>query len=194
MTLWTIQPLEIWNITQETGVYRCDPAKSSMPEFEESYQWMICQMEQRIGPRPAGVQYPVWAWYMKNCKRKRPDLRSERWGNGPENKDRVCIELEIPDDQVLLSDFDEWIIVLNDGLISDTEEEYRQLKAYYDKLSPEDQKTFKHRNWERVLNTTPLKSHWTTRGEWIQATFWELRKEMIQDARFFRTTKRKEDY
>ena len=30
MTLWTMQPVQIWNMIQETGVYRCNPAKSSI--------------------------------------------------------------------------------------------------------------------------------------------------------------------
>ena len=28
MTLWTMKPVQIWNMIQETGVYRCNPAKS----------------------------------------------------------------------------------------------------------------------------------------------------------------------
>ena len=28
MTLWTMQPVQIWNMIQETGVYRCNPATS----------------------------------------------------------------------------------------------------------------------------------------------------------------------
>ena len=80
MILWTMQPVEVWQEIQETGVYRCDPARSSMPEFTDMYEWLIRQMEQRIGPPPAGVTYPVWAWYMQNGKHRKPDLRTERWG------------------------------------------------------------------------------------------------------------------
>ena len=63
MTLWTMKPVQIWNMIQETGVYRCNPAKSSMLELEFTlkYSWLIRQMEKRIGPPPDGVEYPVWA-------------------------------------------------------------------------------------------------------------------------------------
>ena len=30
MILWTMQPIEVWNIIQDTGVYHCDPVKSTM--------------------------------------------------------------------------------------------------------------------------------------------------------------------
>ena len=125
MILWTMQPIEVWNIIQDTGGFHCDPAKSTMLKLElvEEYEWLIRQMKKRIGPPPAGVRYPVWAWYAQNGKHRKPDLRSERWGYGLGNKQYACIEFEIPDDLVLLSDFDVWHIVLNNGLISETEEE-----------------------------------------------------------------------
>ena len=61
MILWTIQPIAIWEMIQETGAYRCDPKRSSMPEpvFVEKYDWLIRQMKMRIGPPPEGVVYPV---------------------------------------------------------------------------------------------------------------------------------------
>ena len=49
------------------------------------------------------VIYPVWAWYAQNGKHYKPDLRSERWGYGSAGDKFACIE--VPDEQVLLSDF-----------------------------------------------------------------------------------------
>ena len=193
MILWTMQPLQILNMIQETGVYRCDQAKSSMPELEftSKYHWLIHQMEKRIGPPPDGVEYPVWAWHTQNWKHKKPDLRSERWGYGPGNEKYTCIEFEIPDYQVLLSDFDAWSIILNDGLLNETEAESDQMDVYYDSLSEEEQEAFKNENWQGVFDITPLDNDWMTRGRWIQATVWELRNEMIRDVRFFVTGKYK---
>ena len=142
MILWTIQPIEVWNIIQDTGVYHCDPVKSTMLKLElvEEYEWLIRQMKKRIGLPPTGVTYPVWAWYAQNGKHRKPDLRSERWGYGPGNEQYACIEFEIPDNLVLLSDFDVWHIVLNNGLISETEEEDTRQEVYFESLSPEAQK------------------------------------------------------
>ena len=160
-------------------------------EFDAAYEWIAYQMKKRIGPPPDGVEFPVWAWYKQNGKHKKPDLRSERWGYGPGEEEYACIELEVPDELVLLSDFDEWHMILNNWIISDTEEEENQLESLYNGLTPEAQKRFQFMNWERALNTAPLNNGWTIRGEWVQATFWELRKEMIRNAKFLRTGKRK---
>ena len=193
MILWTFQPIEIWNLIRETGTYRCDPAKCSMPEFADAYQWLIRQMEQRIGPRPNGVEYPVWAWYMQNGKQRKPDLRSERWGYGQGDEDYVCIELEIPDEQVLLSDFDDWHAVLNNWILTDSMEESDRLEVYLESLPPNEQKAFREHNWEQVLLPAPAEVAPSDDGKWVQATFWELRKDMVRDVRFFRTGKRKRE-
>lgn len=131
MILWTIQPIEIWKMIQDTGVYRCDPKLSSMPEpeFVEKYDWLIRQMKKRIGSPPQGIVYPVWAWYKQNGKHKKPDLRGERWGYGPGDEDYTCIEFEIQDDQVLLSDFDSWhlmqhIFIAADVIAADQQPEH----------------------------------------------------------------------
>ncbi len=196
MILWTIQPRVVWNLIQQTGVYRCDPILCSMPEqqFTEKYRWLIDQMSRRIGPPPEGVAYPVWAWHTQNRKHKKPDLRSERWCNGPGGEHYVCIELEVPDDQVVLSDFDSWCTILNNGLLDDSKEESEQLNASFEAMNPVAQKVFKYRNWERVFDVSPLDNEWIRRGKWIQGTFWELRKDMIRNAWFFVTGRKKMGY
>lgn len=193
MKLWTIQPWEVWELLQRTGIYRCDPARATMSVyFDEKYRWLNRKMTTRIGPPPQGVIYPVWAWYKQNGRHYKPDLRSERWTCGSENEDYTCIELEVPEDQVLLSDFDIWHIILNDGLISDSEEEDQAQEALYNALSDAQKRAYKDKNWERVFDVSPLRNGWTIRGEWVQATFWELRREFIRSVRFFRTAKAKE--
>ena len=188
-----MQPLQVWEMLQESGVYRCDPTKSSMLEmrFKEHYDWLVSKMTKRIGPPPEGVSYPVWAWYKQNGKRSKPDLRSERWGYGRGGEAYTCIEIDVPDDQVVLSDFDVWHVPLNNGLISETEEEDIAQYAYYDPLTPEQQKAYRDRNWERVFDVSPFENDWIRRGDWVQATFWELRKEQARAVRFFKTARRK---
>ena len=48
------------------------------------------------------------------------------------------MEIEIPDNEVLLSDFDEWCGILNDALLSETEEEDTLLEQKYLSLSDAD--------------------------------------------------------
>ena len=192
MRLWTIQPIKVWNEIQNYGVYRCNPVLTTL-DMDDEYKWMIRKMVDRTGPPPEGVQYPVWAWYKQNGKYHKPDLRSARWGYGPGDEDYACIEIEMPAEKVLLSDFDVWHIILNYGLISETEEEDRKQEALFDAMDSEHQALYRDKNWERVFDISPLHNDWITRGEWIQATFWELQKEDIRSAKFFRTAGRKKE-
>ena len=95
MILWTIQPEEVYELIQRTGVYHCDYGKSGMNDWQEQYDWLVREMKERIGELPGGVSYPVWAWYMWEGARKKPDLRRERWGNGWKGERFACMEIDI---------------------------------------------------------------------------------------------------
>ena len=186
MLLWTSQEEAVYNELLKTGVYRCDLNLSPMKDCRKQYDWLVRQMKQRIGPPPEQVTYPVWALYQQDGKHRKPDLRRERWAVGCNGERFACLEIEIPDRDVLLSDLDVWCIILNDGLLSDTEQEDRCLEAQYEALSPSEKRRMKEKNWERVFDLSPLNSDWMRRGYDIQATFWELRLKQVRDVRFFR--------
>ena len=204
MRLWTIQTPEVYRLIMETGVYRCDPYQSGMlmpvdeskacleldKQFTDSYDWLVRQMEKRIGPRPEGVSYPVWAWYQYGFKRN-PDLRKERWSNGNPGEKLVCIFLEMPDDQVLLSDFHTWHFVLNRWPISDTEEEADRVDAWLETVSEQEKQAFLEKNWERIFEIEPFDNGYTSRGDDVQATFWELKKEYVLRVKEFTAAGRK---
>ena len=186
MILWTIQPEEVFDLIQREGVYRCDIHKSGMEDFADvQYSWLVSQMNKRIGPPPEGVSFPVWAYQRWYGKRMKPDLRSVQWYWGGKHYKFCRLEIDIPDSEVLLSDEEAWGIILNNGLLGDTEEESNELDRIYDSLPPEKQKAMRDKNWERVFDLTPVNTEWMRRGEIIQATFWELRKEQIRNAKMF---------
>lgn len=185
MILWTIQSKEVYELIEETGVYHCDFSKSAFTHCVKQYNWLAEQMKKRMGEPPEGVSYPVWAMYKWEDKRKKPDLRRERWSNGHKGEHFVCMEIDIPDNKVLLSDFDGWSVILLDGLISDTENESIVLEKRYNNLSKNEKWKMMIENWERVFDITPFENDWIIRGSSIQATFWELRIEDIRNVRFF---------
>ena len=192
MIVWTIQPRCVYEQIQRSGSYTCDPHMIPLPEFSEHYEWMAERMTEKIGPAPDGVRYPVWAWYKQEGKNQKPDLRRERWSYGSGAEEYVCIELNIPDHHVVLSDFHSWNLVLMDALITETEMEDCNMQAEYEALPAEQQKSYLRENRERVFDISPLNNGWMIRGSWVQATFWELREELIQSVYPFRTAKRKE--
>lgn len=179
MILWTIQTEDVYNMIMETGVYRCDFNRCFGCDWKKQYDWLVLQMIKRIGKRTKGVTYPVWAWYQWEDERKKPDLRRERWGNGWKGDVFYCMEIDIPDKDVLLSDFDLWSIILNNGLISYSEEEDDDMEKRYNSLSKNGQKHMMEKNWERVFDLLHLDNGWIMRGSSIQATFWELRREQV---------------
>ena len=194
MVLWTIQSEEVHDLIQSTGVYHCDFEKTIMSDCQEQYDWLAREMRNRIGDPPEGVSYPVWAWYMWEGDRKKPDLRRERWGNGWKGERFACMEIDIPEDRFILSDFDSWGIILLHGLLSDSEEEDAHLENEYNSLSEENRKAYRDKNWERAFDLTFVDNDWVHRGDSIQATFWELRKEDIRRVWFFTAATPKPDY
>lgn len=185
MILWTIQPTDVSALLQKNGSFRCNPDLISMPEFTGAYDWLTEEMRKRVGPPPDGVKYPIWAWHTWYGKRKKPDLRRMRWETGMKGETLVCLEIEIPDSEVLLSDYDKWHAVLNDWLICDSEEEGERLYAYMETLPEEEKTAFKNKNWERVFNVSPFKNDGISREDFVQATFWELKKEQLRGVRYF---------
>ena len=107
MRLWTIQPLDVWKELNEKEYYVCDSKRAPCiidGSFVDAYEWLVTVMNERC-KKPVSVEYPVWAWHTTNWKHKKPDLRKSCYGKKGEKC--VCLEIEIPDDEVILSDFEE---------------------------------------------------------------------------------------
>lgn len=181
MRLWTVQPPEVLKIIEETGRFICDEDKSFYGEdFKDAYKWMSDHMSLYNIQKPSDVSSPIWAWHTWNWKHKKPDFRMI--GLGLPGVKYVCIELEIPDNQVLLSDFDQWHCVLNDiyNNPGKTEEEWEMWDAKYEAITkPVIKQLRKHLSWLDIFDITPFKNEFCSIGQYVQATFWEIRKENI---------------
>ena len=188
MRLWTKQPVEVWNILQETGEYICDISQSKFcngKKIVAAYDWMVKQMEERVGPRPKGVIYPVWAWHTQEGKHQAPDLRK---GYNWTYSKSVWLEVEIPDSEVLLSEYNDWHNVLNDGFNDNSmnEAEWEAQHEWFDSLPREEREKAKLKSWERIFDVTPFEAPdgWRRNGRFVQATFWVLRLENVKKVRF----------
>lgn len=188
MKLWTMQPTEVYDILMRDGVFRCDPEKVSEPSFLDRYEWLNKKLDEK-DKKPEGVQYPIWAWFRFNGKEKKPDLRHSCYGTRGEKM--VCMELEIPDEKVLLSDFDLWHFVLNNWYLDDCfypeygYEQFEESDKWFKQLSKEEQQREKEKSWDRVLNIEPFESDWIARGKYVQAVFWELSRDDVKKVQFF---------
>ena len=188
MILWTLQPKSAWEALEILGVFRCQRDKSfnltKRDSLEKPYQWMMDRMRERIGEPPAGVTYPVWAWHTWEFERRAPDVNSAAFLRRTEEK--ALLTLEIPEKKALLSDFDAWQMVLqNFYVVGDlSPAEYDALVERLEALPEEELQKETETSWIRVFDTAPVNRDGFIRGRFVQATFWEIRRESVQNVEF----------
>ena len=172
MVLWTIQHKEAYLRMTRDGVLRADTAHLFCEDdFIIAYNWMSQQMRLRISEPPRGVQYPVWLWHTWEGERKRPDMRRSAYAAA--GTPIVLLTAEIPDEIVLLSDFDRWNIVMCENFLATGEEDDFP-------HSPEETRE----SWNRIFDVSSASPYYSDSLS-IQATVWEVRKEWIRKVEFF---------
>ena len=179
MKLWTIQKEEVLEILEREGVYKTNINLVDNPEFFNAYDWLNNYLMEK-SKKPEGINYPIWAWFRYNGKEKKPDLRHSAYA--PSGTKCVCLELELPDSDVLLSDFDLWHFVLNNWWIDDSknEDEWDKNQDWFNTLSYEKQEELKKKSWEKIFDIEIEINDWERKGENVQAVFWELKKEYVK--------------
>ena len=58
-------------------------------DFLFAYNWMVKKMKDKGLQPPVGVDYPIWAWYQWEGKRKRRDMRE----SGYEKRGEKIVQL-----------------------------------------------------------------------------------------------------
>lgn len=91
----TVQHLDAYYKMREQGYLVGDEGRV-WKEFKGPYRWMMKQMENRIEGYN-GVDYPIWVW-KRRVNRNESSLL-------PKGTKGVILTLEIPDEQILWSDF-----------------------------------------------------------------------------------------
>lgn len=180
MLLWTVQPREVYEDIMRTGSYHFDATKNPMRnDFESAYEWLEATMERRGIKRSDPSDPLVWAWQIMDGKCYVSPYNKEIWSS---DKDEVLLQINIPDEQVLLSDFDAWHYVLNRWYYdtSGTEEEWEENQKWFKSLPAEEQEIIKKASWLKCLDITPMNSEWRTNGKYVQATFFGLHKDQIE--------------
>lgn len=166
MRLWTIQGEKVYDEILHLGTYRCIPELSSnASDFRDAYQWIAGKMAGKVGPAPDGVVYPVWAWYRRDWRHKKPDLRES--GYAMRGEQCVLFELEFPDSKVLLSDFDAWHFVLNHWYLNqkcNDEEAFDREQEWLDDLPESDREPVIVKSWNHIFDIEPFSNGYMERG------------------------------
>lgn len=177
MHLWTIQPVEVAESLVAGHTHVCDPARSELwteiEDFRQAYTWMCTQLDAHAGTDPSTrPELPIWAWRRWGGEVRRPDRRHSLFRYA---RKEAIIHCGIPDDQVLLSDFEDWHSVLN-GYPHLDESEWLRLGALHQRGLGDD--PF---DWplDRTEATWPgvLGDH----GGNTQAVFWQLEPTQVLD-------------
>ncbi|PQO47904.1 hypothetical protein C5Y93_02375 [Blastopirellula marina] len=184
MELWTIQTEPAWRSLQERGYLRATRAHADR-DLLPAYDWMAAQMKERIGPpRSSKSSVPLWAWQQYDgIERRRPDLR--RAWHLPRGTHGVRVGFEIPDDQVLLSDFQSWHYVLNYSYLATSESDAEAFDARFPEFlccswsNPSDDpcvRSLVEESWQRIFDLDWYDPYVTAvkAEKSIQATFWQL--------------------
>lgn len=207
MLIWSWQDAECADVIESGRPWRCDAEKASWEgDFDYCYDWMASEMAKQIGEPPAGVRWPIWGWarydFVDGACPKDDDEMIDPSTEG----DHVRLLLDIPDDQVVLSDEDAWGSILNgfpveppewaeiedEELLDRLIDELIDMKKDLDAEVPTDEILA---TWPRIFDTRKVESRVSNwHGRYIQATFWEIRPEWVVVAQRFHNVPHKSAY
>lgn len=198
MKLWTIQSVHWYESLLQNGEIYAKADKIDWLDensFKPAYQWLMAQMQDKIGKKPFADCYPIWAWYQwQNQQKPKPDLRFG--GLGIKGQKSVLLEIEKADNEVLLSDFDLWHCVLNEWYIADNEQENDWFNnclmqagvEFGDKhLYPPKLYQTMQNSWQKIFDMTYCAEYSANpfAQKSIQATFWHLSIDEVKKVKFF---------
>lgn len=147
MKYYSLQNLDAWKDAIKNGYLVGNKKYIMDEEFDAHYQWMMKQMEKRINVDAS--DYPIWLWLTLN------NVNIEEITFNL-SCDYVLLEIDLPEDKVLLSNFDAWHIILNNGYFSDNIDNVNQeddWETLFDKDTLEDENfgfTFEDEDYQGV--------------------------------------------
>jgi len=190
MVLYTIQSEEVVNKLMNEGSVHCEVNKSEYynedEHFNKGYRWMSKKLTEKVGYKK-GIYLPLWAWFKYNGKEGYDPYEFDN----KSGKKYFVIKFEIPDNEVLLSDYNSWNNILcgNHFNNAKTEEEWIKLEEYYLKIVEqygfEKYEKEKEKSWEGIFDVEPIETDFYSQGQYVQAVFWEIRKDMVLEINEF---------
>jgi len=180
MRLWTRQHVSVWEEIMKVGCYFAKKEHIELKNdtisdyYLELYHWYIRRAE-KIVPRERNDQYPIWA---STSYKDRLQVV----------EDTYLLELEVPEDCVVVTDFDKWGYVVNYWYVPEDKEDERKHNEELEKMGIGDESAIVmgHKgNFYPLLRDKILKS-WDRIFEiekhdcvMTQATLWEIKKEWV---------------
>ena len=114
-------------------------------------------MQEKISLPPENMNTPIWCWYAQDDHIV------------PKNRyysNQACIELELPANKILLSDFYLWHVVLMDGFVPPDDMDFEKWWQNWGSS-----RTWKAKDNRKILATY----FWCKKdGQWIQGCIWQI--------------------
>ena len=168
MIVWSIQINTFYQADKKIGYIEGKEA-GVFNEYLDKYHWMKTQMNKSI--QTYNNVFPIWTWL------KRPDLRKS--GYMEKGTECILLEIEVDNNEILISGFEEWNTILNDGYIFYDEAEEEMVMKGIKKLKKED-------SWERIFEYEKLRqnSYWSG-ADLLQGTMGRVYIDKIKSERIF---------
>lgn len=183
--LWTICGQGTFQQLKRHGELLAD-ARRVDADYASAYRWMTVQVNKKVG---ASVTTPWWGWHSWGKRHGRPDLRYA--DHMPRGTKSVRLELMIDSNEVVLSQFEMWIWVLDGGFVPERQAEDSRYSVREKRLIyPQGRKpTARERrsSWQRIFDLRCGSVHyWGRHSErWIQACYPVLRISDVVSTKLF---------
>ena len=189
MRIITYQSRAVYKILKEKGEHKitspemtktfnsmCSKIYPLDRPFEEGYEYIKNRMKKLLNNEDLDedIISPIWGWASYKSIRKLDK----------DNPNNYRIILEIPDDKVLLTDFSAYedFSIGKLHAVTESDEEYEALK----KKVEEEGKEVAYKLYDQMLDLSE--------ADYVQATFWKIKKEYIVSMTKVRTKQRKIRY
>ncbi len=131
MKAWTIQWYHFWENLKKQGNITNIPefwdefyGEDEKSFYNNNYQWLMDQMDQRGLKKPRKLSYPIYFWIQwKNTWKRKPDLRHYVW-DAQKNMPYIRIECDIPEENILIFNHDNWCRTFQNGYLPDSIEDF----------------------------------------------------------------------
>lgn len=138
--------------------------------FPEAYTWMVEQMKKRL-PNFNGDHFPIWVWKRRIDRNEEALLEKKQRG--------VILHLDIPEEDILWSSFDEWHTILNESPIVFDELEWNEFE---EKGFPRVEVI---KTWERLfdhdwLSKRPIDWSGDFNNHWLQGVVPRITMEQVK--------------
>ena len=182
MKLWTVQPIDVYNQVMSADGYsmNLDHPGAWGGEYKEAYAWLRDKaVERGLVDNGRGM---IWSWYRRGGGRRKPDVRTLRKTNSC-GQELCCMTVEVPDDQVLLLNSEQWLLRMQDMACITAEEEAMDDDEFVKRMDelyalPEDeQRRYRESTWDLIFDTTGSTS--------VEAVFFGLDRSMVKCVQFF---------